>query len=47
LDDGVAASFQRSRIHKPHDHTQAFKVNHSTSRSLTLNFPPSKSLKVK
>ncbi|GJR42275.1 hypothetical protein Tco_1310378 [Tanacetum coccineum] len=32
LDDGVAASFQRSRIHKPHAHTQAFKVNHSTSR---------------
>ncbi|GJV71918.1 putative reverse transcriptase domain-containing protein [Tanacetum coccineum] len=30
LDDGVAASFQRSRIHKPHAHTQAFKVNHST-----------------
>ncbi|GJR55035.1 hypothetical protein Tco_1405556 [Tanacetum coccineum] len=29
LDDGVAASFQRSRIHKPHAHTQAFKVNHS------------------
>ncbi|GJW20997.1 retrovirus-related pol polyprotein from transposon TNT 1-94, partial [Tanacetum coccineum] len=27
LDDGVAASFQRSRIHKPHAHTQAFKVN--------------------
>ncbi|GKB48912.1 zinc finger BED domain-containing protein RICESLEEPER 2 [Tanacetum coccineum] len=25
LDDGVAASFQRSRIHKPHAHTQAFK----------------------
>nr|GEV22843.1 ribonuclease H-like domain-containing protein [Tanacetum cinerariifolium] len=24
---GVAASFQLSRIHKPHDHTQAFKVN--------------------
>nr|GEU81549.1 zinc finger, CCHC-type, retrotransposon Gag domain protein [Tanacetum cinerariifolium] len=23
---GVAASFQRSRIHKPHAHTQAFKV---------------------
>ncbi|GJU68760.1 reverse transcriptase domain-containing protein [Tanacetum coccineum] len=39
LDDGVAASFQRSRIHKPHAHTQAFKVNRSTSRSLTLNFP--------
>ncbi|GJS23649.1 retrovirus-related pol polyprotein from transposon TNT 1-94 [Tanacetum coccineum] len=32
LDDGVAASFQRSRIHKPHAHTQAFKVNRSTSR---------------
>ncbi|GJZ61454.1 retrovirus-related pol polyprotein from transposon TNT 1-94 [Tanacetum coccineum] len=32
LDDGVAASFQQSRIHKPHAHTQAFKVNHSTSR---------------
>ncbi|GKB88660.1 hypothetical protein Tco_0960932 [Tanacetum coccineum] len=27
LDDGIAASFQRSRIHKPHAHTQAFKVN--------------------
>ncbi|GJS60382.1 hypothetical protein Tco_0655166 [Tanacetum coccineum] len=26
LDDGVAASFQRSRIHKPHAHTQAFKM---------------------
>ncbi|GJS77352.1 hypothetical protein Tco_0727233 [Tanacetum coccineum] len=26
LDDGVAASFQRSRIHKPHAHTQAFKT---------------------
>ncbi|GKD31150.1 hypothetical protein Tco_1241928 [Tanacetum coccineum] len=26
LDDGVAASFQRSRIHKPHAHTQAFKA---------------------
>ncbi|GJV50186.1 hypothetical protein Tco_1440398 [Tanacetum coccineum] len=25
LDDGVPASFQRSRIHKPHAHTQAFK----------------------
>nr|GFA60694.1 ribonuclease H-like domain-containing protein [Tanacetum cinerariifolium] len=23
----IAASFQRSRIHKPHAHTQAFKVN--------------------
>ncbi|GKA64829.1 retrovirus-related pol polyprotein from transposon TNT 1-94 [Tanacetum coccineum] len=32
LDDGVAASFQQSRIHKPHAHTQAFKVNRSTSR---------------
>ncbi|GKC26765.1 hypothetical protein Tco_1034059 [Tanacetum coccineum] len=32
LDDGVAASFQRSRIHKPHALTQAFKVNHSMSR---------------
>ncbi|GJS01268.1 hypothetical protein Tco_0317776 [Tanacetum coccineum] len=31
-DDGVAASFQRSRIHKPHAHTQAFKVNHSTAQ---------------
>ncbi|GJV15793.1 hypothetical protein Tco_1361116 [Tanacetum coccineum] len=39
LDDGVAASFQRSRIHKPHAHTQAFKVNRSTSRSLILIFP--------
>ncbi|GJY25985.1 hypothetical protein Tco_0400711 [Tanacetum coccineum] len=29
LDDGVAASFQRSRIHKPHAHTHAFKVNHT------------------
>ncbi|GJU29673.1 retrovirus-related pol polyprotein from transposon TNT 1-94 [Tanacetum coccineum] len=27
LDDGVAASFQRSWIHKPHAHTQAFKIN--------------------
>ncbi|GJX77519.1 hypothetical protein Tco_0324330 [Tanacetum coccineum] len=39
LDDGVAASFQRSRIHKPHAHTHAFKVNRLTSRSLILNFP--------
>ncbi|GJW90035.1 hypothetical protein Tco_0167588 [Tanacetum coccineum] len=39
LDDGVAASFQRSRIHKPHAHTHGFKVNRSTSRSLILNFP--------
>ncbi|GKA84682.1 hypothetical protein Tco_0806336 [Tanacetum coccineum] len=39
LDDGVATSFQRSRIHKPHAHTYAFKVNHSTSRPLILNFP--------
>nr|GEV83093.1 hypothetical protein [Tanacetum cinerariifolium] len=31
---GVAASFQRIRIHKPHAHTQAFKVNHSTTRPL-------------
>nr|GEU54284.1 integrase, catalytic region, zinc finger, CCHC-type, peptidase aspartic, catalytic [Tanacetum cinerariifolium] len=31
---GVAASFQQSRIHKPHAHTQAFKVNHSTARPL-------------
>ncbi|GJU30123.1 hypothetical protein Tco_1173712 [Tanacetum coccineum] len=30
LDDGVAASFQRSWIHKPHARTHAFKVNHST-----------------
>nr|GEU94244.1 Gag-Pol polyprotein [Tanacetum cinerariifolium] len=33
---GVAASFQQSRIHKPHAHTQAFKVNHSTTRPLIL-----------
>ncbi|GKA97383.1 retrovirus-related pol polyprotein from transposon TNT 1-94, partial [Tanacetum coccineum] len=26
LDDGVAASFQQSRIHKPHAHSQAFKA---------------------
>ncbi|GJU57385.1 hypothetical protein Tco_1235151, partial [Tanacetum coccineum] len=39
LDDGVAASFQRSRIHKPHALTHVFKVNRSTSRSLILNFP--------
>ncbi|GJY43516.1 hypothetical protein Tco_0431729 [Tanacetum coccineum] len=39
LDDGVVASFQRSRIHRPHAHTHAFKVNRSTSRSLILNFP--------
>nr|GEY59730.1 hypothetical protein [Tanacetum cinerariifolium] len=32
----VAASFQRSRIHKPHAHTQAFKVNPSTTRPLIL-----------
>ncbi|GJW05240.1 hypothetical protein Tco_1564096 [Tanacetum coccineum] len=37
LDDGVAASFQRSRIHKPHAHTQAFKVNHSTSNSILIS----------
>ncbi|GJR29169.1 hypothetical protein Tco_1105401 [Tanacetum coccineum] len=30
LDDGVVASFQRSWIHKPNAHTQAFKVNRST-----------------
>nr|GEW92035.1 retrovirus-related Pol polyprotein from transposon TNT 1-94 [Tanacetum cinerariifolium] len=34
----VAASFQRSRIHKPHAHTQAFKVTNSTSRPLILKF---------
>ncbi|GJR73977.1 hypothetical protein Tco_0086342 [Tanacetum coccineum] len=34
LDNGVAASSHRSRIHKPHAHTQAFKVNHSASSSL-------------
>ncbi|GJY24655.1 hypothetical protein Tco_0398313 [Tanacetum coccineum] len=40
LDDVfLPASFQRSRIHKPHAHTHAFKVNRSTSRSLILNFP--------
>ncbi|GKC17333.1 hypothetical protein Tco_1014115 [Tanacetum coccineum] len=39
LDDGVAALFQRSRIHKPHARTHAFKVNRLTSRSLILNFP--------
>ncbi|GJU98949.1 hypothetical protein Tco_1328220 [Tanacetum coccineum] len=39
LDDGVTALFQRSRIHKPHAHTQAFKVNRTTLKSLTLNFP--------
>ncbi|GJY71967.1 ribonuclease H-like domain-containing protein, partial [Tanacetum coccineum] len=27
LDDGDAASFQQSQIHKPHAHTQAFKGN--------------------
>ncbi|GKC67678.1 hypothetical protein Tco_1100276, partial [Tanacetum coccineum] len=42
LDDGVATPFQRSRIHKPHAYTQAFKVNRSTSRSLILNFPTTK-----
>ncbi|GJZ52735.1 serine/threonine-protein kinase aurora-1 [Tanacetum coccineum] len=26
VDDDIAASFQSSRIHKPHAHTQAFKV---------------------
>nr|GEZ80734.1 hypothetical protein [Tanacetum cinerariifolium] len=31
----VAASFQRSQIHKPHAHTQAFKVNHSTTRQIS------------
>ncbi|GJS71212.1 hypothetical protein Tco_0704053 [Tanacetum coccineum] len=36
LDEGVAASFQRSRIHKPRAHTQAFKVNHSAG--ITLGF---------
>nr|GEV02223.1 ribonuclease H-like domain-containing protein [Tanacetum cinerariifolium] len=34
----VPATFQRSRIHKPHAHTQAFKVNHSTTSPLILNF---------
>ncbi|GJR03943.1 hypothetical protein Tco_0526927 [Tanacetum coccineum] len=32
LDDGVAASFQRSRIHKPHAHTHAFKDQAYRSR---------------
>nr|GEW95954.1 hypothetical protein [Tanacetum cinerariifolium] len=35
---GVVASFQQSQIHKPHAHIQAFKVNHSTTRPLILNF---------
>ncbi|GJX19623.1 hypothetical protein Tco_0222300 [Tanacetum coccineum] len=39
LDDGVAASFQRSRIHKPHAHTQAFKVNHSNVKIVDSNLP--------
>nr|GEZ32083.1 retrovirus-related Pol polyprotein from transposon TNT 1-94 [Tanacetum cinerariifolium] len=32
----VTASFQRSRICKPHAHIQALKVNHSTTRLLFL-----------
>ncbi|GKD95450.1 hypothetical protein Tco_1375287, partial [Tanacetum coccineum] len=36
LDDGVAASFQRSRIHKPHAHTQAFKDNNPDDRLCTM-----------
>nr|GEZ56822.1 retrovirus-related Pol polyprotein from transposon TNT 1-94 [Tanacetum cinerariifolium] len=32
----VAASFQRSQIHKLHAHTQSCKVNHSTTRPLIL-----------
>ncbi|GKB69570.1 ribonuclease H-like domain-containing protein [Tanacetum coccineum] len=39
LDDGVAASFQRSRIQKPHAHTQAFKVNHSNVKIVDSNLP--------
>ncbi|GKB52721.1 hypothetical protein Tco_0903474 [Tanacetum coccineum] len=39
LDDGVAASFQRSRIHKPHAHTQAFKVNLQPSSSPCHSVP--------
>ncbi|GKA05956.1 hypothetical protein Tco_0685076, partial [Tanacetum coccineum] len=39
LDDGVAASFQRSRIHKPHAHTQAFKVNRSNIKIVDSNLP--------
>ncbi|GKB11011.1 hypothetical protein Tco_0844934 [Tanacetum coccineum] len=47
LDDGVAASFQRSRIHKPHAHTQ-FQSQSFTSRYVDSNPSPiSKSLKVK
>nr|GEW44861.1 retrovirus-related Pol polyprotein from transposon TNT 1-94 [Tanacetum cinerariifolium] len=34
----AAASFQRSQIHKRHVHTQAFKVNHSTTRPLIPYF---------
>ncbi|GJR61783.1 hypothetical protein Tco_1503945 [Tanacetum coccineum] len=45
--DGVAAHFQRSRIHNPHAHTQAFKVNHSTDKIVDLIFSTIKSLKVK
>ncbi|GKB05772.1 hypothetical protein Tco_0833967 [Tanacetum coccineum] len=33
LDDGVTALFQRSRIHKPHAHTQAFKEAGNSQRS--------------
>ncbi|GJR24102.1 gag-pol polyprotein [Tanacetum coccineum] len=46
LDDGVAAPFQRSRIHKPHAHTQAFKVgSFKLQDSLFYTSPSSKELK--
>ncbi|GJV73799.1 hypothetical protein Tco_1493794 [Tanacetum coccineum] len=47
LDDGVAASFQRSQIHKHMPHTQCFKVNRSNIKKLILSPPLSKSLKGK
>nr|GEZ21219.1 ribonuclease H-like domain-containing protein [Tanacetum cinerariifolium] len=41
--DGVAALFQLSRIHIPHSHTQAFKVNQECIKfeHSDENFPPS------
>ncbi|GJS65073.1 retrovirus-related pol polyprotein from transposon TNT 1-94 [Tanacetum coccineum] len=36
LDDGVAASFQQSRIHKPHARTHAFKINNLMSKHRNL-----------
>ncbi|GJS84868.1 uncharacterized mitochondrial protein-like protein [Tanacetum coccineum] len=37
--DASLISFQRSRIHKPHAHTQAFKVNRSNIKIVDSNLP--------